>query len=196
MKKFICTLALILLAATLLAGQSEHPSKAVAPYPNELPGLQLYQQAKWKAIQPYISTQADVKRILGESVSVYEKRLGRYVNGYEDDPDWTIVVSYLGGGGDLPASVEGRVSHLTLYPKRRVSLQDAAFPPAFRRYTARGDYDGQTTVYYDACGLRYSVYETDAKDGSFHAGDLNVIIYGPSEADTQKQKNSAQARPQ
>ena len=196
MEKLTCIVVFMLLAATLITAQADHSSKAGSPYPNELPNLKLYQQAKWKAIQPYISNRADVDRILGEPVSVYQKSFGGYVNGYEDDPDWTIVVFYLGKGGDLPASLEGRVSDITLYPKKRVSLKGAEFPPAFRKYSSRDDADVQTTVHYDEFGLRYSVYATESTDGSFHAGDLKLIIYGPSNADTEKQKNSDQARPE
>jgi hypothetical protein len=195
MTKLICIVAFVLLSATLLAGQSERASNAVSPYPNELPNLQLFKQAKWKAIQPFVSTQADVDRILGQPVSVYQKSLGEYVNGYEDDPDWTIVVTYLGKGGDVPATAEGRVSHITLYPKKRVPLTRADFSSVFKRYGSRANREGEITVYYDQFGLRYSVYEADSADGSIHAGDLHVIIYGPSEVDIQKQKNSAQVRP-
>lgn len=195
MKRAISVALFILLVAPLVAAQSERSSTAVSRYPNELPVLQLYQQAKWKAIQPYVSTQADVDRILGQPVSLYQKSRGQYVNGYEDDPDWTIIVSYLGKGGDVPASAEGRVSHIYVYPKKRISLKRADFPPIFKRLSLRGGHDGETTVYYDEFGLRYSVHEADSADGSIRAGDLEVIIYGPSEADVEKQKNSAQVRP-
>ena len=45
-----------------------------------------------------------VDRILGEPLLVYDDILHDYVEGYEYDPDWTIVIDYVGKGGDLPNS--------------------------------------------------------------------------------------------
>jgi hypothetical protein len=97
--------ALALVAAQ--AGQS--PSKGGCPYPNELPTLKIYEQAKWNSLKPYVSTVDDIKKVLGKPVAVYDELLHTDVAGFQDDPDWTIVVDVVGEGGELPDSVAGRV---------------------------------------------------------------------------------------
>jgi hypothetical protein len=168
----------------LVAAQARQSlSKGQSPYPNELPNLKLYREAKWNSLQPYVSTIDDVEKLLGEPVPMLDDRLhGEF--GFEYDPDWTIVIDVVGKGGDLPDSVAGRVSLIYLHPKKSVSLVGADFS-AFRGYTYReGNEEG--TVYYDKFGLRYVVYEKDTADGRFHAGDLKSIMYGPSDEATAK----------
>ena len=36
------------------------------PYPNELPGFKLFDTAKWKTVNPLVTTAADVRSLLGE----------------------------------------------------------------------------------------------------------------------------------
>lgn len=195
MGKLINLIAYTLLAPAFVVGQAQQVSPdSESRYPNELPKLKLYRDAKWSSIQPYVSTFADVDRILGEPLLVYDDDLHGYVEGYKYDPDWTIVVNYLAKGGDLPDSVAGHVSHITLYPKKRVSLVGTEIPVAFIRYSYT-DRKGEGTVYYDKRGLRYSVYAKDSADGRFHAGDLNQIVYGPSEEDTEKYTNKGNPKP-
>lgn len=107
--------------------------------------------------------------------------------GYDSDPDWTIFVDVLGSDPDLTDSVRGRVVHVYLNPKKRISLVGADFS-AFKSYSYTDSRDPNVggTVYYDKFGLRYSVYAKDRPDGRFHAGDLESIIYGPSEEETAK----------
>ena len=63
---------------------------------------------------------------------------------------------------------------------------------AFRGYSyTEGNEEG--TVYYDKFGLRYSIYAKDSADGRFHAGDLQSIIYGPSDKETEKYTNKRKA---
>jgi hypothetical protein len=186
------------LAATFALGQIEQSSfKGSYIYPNELPQLKLYQEAKWSALEPYVSTRADVDRILGEPVPVYDELLRDYVNGYEYDGEWKVVITYIGQGGDLPDSLVGRVSHITLYPQKRVSLRGVEFLPTFSRYTYkdRRDSNVEGIVYYDKFGLRYSVYSKDSPDGRVHAGDLYLIIYGPSDEQTAKYTNKVKTHP-
>jgi len=195
MNKLASLVAPIFLALIFTVGQAQQlSSKRESPYPNELPNLKLYEDAKWKSLQPYISTRVDVDRILGEPVLVYDETLHSYVNGYEYDPDWRIVIAYVGKGGDLPNSLNGRVSHITLYPKKRVSLEGVEFTSAFRRYIYGTDGGMTGTVYYNEFGLRYSTFVKDSADGRFHAGDLNLIIYGPSDADTKKHTDIGKPR--
>src|SRR5712691_4144990 len=69
MNRFTSLVVFMLFALIFTVGQAQQLSaKGGRPYPNELPNLKLYQDAKWKSVQPYISTRADVDRILGEPV--------------------------------------------------------------------------------------------------------------------------------
>ena len=189
------SLVYVLLVVAFIIGQGEKlSSETESRYPNEMPTLKLYREAKWNAIQPYVSTHADVDRILGEPLLVYDDLLLGYVEGYEYDADWRIVMDYLGKGGDIPDSLEGRVSHITLYPKKRVSLEGVKFSAAFSRYLYTY-LSEEVMVYYDKFGLRYSVYAKDSTDGRFHAGDLKQIIYGPSDEATSKYTNRGKTKP-
>jgi hypothetical protein len=163
------------------AGQTS--SKAESSYPNELPNVKLYQEAKWNSLQPYVSTIDDVEKLLGEPVPIIDDRLhGDF--GFECDPDWIIVIDVVGKGEDLPDSVAGRVLLIRLYPKKRVSMVGADFS-AFRAYTYREGAE-EARVYYDQFGLRYVVYAKGTADGRFHTGDLESVMYGPSDAATAK----------
>ena len=185
MNKLSNLLVFMLCAFALVTAQTGHSSfKSESSYPNELPNLKLHEQAKWGALKPYVSTIDDVERLLGEPVAVYDELLHTYVAGFQDDPDWTIMIDVVGGGGNLPDSVAGRVLSIELYPKKRVSLVGANFS-AFRGATYTGP-DEETTSYYDSFGLRYVVFEKDTANGRFHAGDLKRIDYGPSDEATAK----------
>lgn len=186
MSKRITVLVITFIALAVAVAQTESRPKQTR-YPNELPNLKLYQDAKWNALKPYISTYDDGVKLLGEPVRVFNYRLHRDDWGYDYDPDWTIFVDVLGSDPDLTDSVRGRVVHVYLNPKKRVSLVGADFS-AFKAYTYTDSRDPNVegTVYYDKFGLRYSVYAKDTSDGRFHAGDLESIIYGPSEEETAK----------
>jgi hypothetical protein len=190
MNKFINVLVITFVALVVAAAQTESQPKRLC-YPNELPNLKLYEDAKWNALKPYVSTADDVDKLLGKPVRVFDYRLHRDDWGYDYDPDWTIFVDVLGSDPDLTDSVRGRVVHVYLNPKRRVSLIGADFS-AFKAYTFTDSRDPSVggTVYYDKFGLRYSVYAKDTADGRFHAGDLESIIYGPSDEETSKYRKS------
>jgi hypothetical protein len=187
MNKLSNLLVFTFYALALVAAQGgQSPSKVKSPYPNELPTLKLYQEAKWNSLKPLVSTIDDVEKLLGEPVPVADDRLhGDF--GFEYDPDWTIVISVVGKGGELPDSLAGRVFHITLYPKKRVSLVGADFS-AFRGATYTG-HDEETTSYYDKFGLWYSVYAKSTADGRFHPGDLEYVMYGPSDEARAKHSN-------
>ena len=185
MNKLTSVIASTFCAFALVAAQAgPSPSKGGRPYPNELPTLKIYEQAKWNSLRPYVSTVDDIEKVLGKPVAVYDELLHTHVPGFQDDPDWTIVIDVVGEGGDLPDSVAGLVLSVELYPKKRVSLVGADFS-AFRGATYTGR-DEETTSYYDKFGLRYVVFEKDTANGRFHAGDLKRIIYGPSDETTAK----------
>lgn len=184
MNKLINVLVITFVALAVAAAQTESQSKQPR-YPNELPNLKLYQDAKWNALKPYVSTADDADKLLGKPVRVFDYRLQRDDWGYDCDPDWTIFVDVLGGDPDLADSVRDRVVHVYLNPKKRISLVGADFS-AFKSYSYMDSRDPNVggTVYYDKSGLRYSVYAKDTPDGRFHAGDLESIIYGPSDEET------------
>lgn len=193
MKKLSSVVVFTFCALALVAAQTgQSPSRGESSYPNELPTLKLYEEAKWNSLKAYVSTIDDVEKLLGEPVRLLDGGLhGDF--GFEHDPDWTIVIEVVGKGGELPDSVVGRVSHITLYPRKRISLVGADFS-AFRRYTyTKGNEEGK--VYYDKFGLRYVVYAKDSGDGRFHAGDLARMIYGPSDKDTENYTNKGKSKP-
>jgi hypothetical protein len=193
MKKTLGVLAITLVALVLGVTQSEsQPGRS--RYPNELPNLKLYEDAKWKTLKPYISTVDDVVSLLGEPVPILDDRSRGDVQGYEYDPDWTVVVDVLGSDPDLKDSVRGRFLNVVLYPKKRVSVVGADFSE-FKvfSYTNSRQPNVEGTVYYDKFGLRYSVHAKDTPDGRFHAGDLESIIYGPSDEEKTKFKRTSPA---
>ena len=183
MKTIACLIGL-LLASVACATQAQVADQK-NPYPNELPTLKLYREAKWNSLRPYVSTEADIQKVLGKPVPFYDEVLRTEVPGYQDDFDWTIGISVVGKGGDLPDSVADRLADITLYPKRRFSLIGADFS-AFTPMSVHNRSGPETSVYYDKFGLRYVVYAEDASDERFHAGDLKEIIYGASNAETEK----------
>jgi hypothetical protein len=198
MNKPMIALVISFIAFAVAVAQAE--SQPQQPrYPNELPNLKLYQDARWNALKPYISTIDDGVKLLGEPVRVFDYRLQRYDWGY-DDPDWTIFVDVLGSDPDLTDAVRGRVLHVYVNPKKCISLVGADFS-AFKSDSSTYSRDpsvGGTVyamIYYDKFGLRYSVYAKDTPDGRFHAGDLASIIYGPSDEETARYRRSRPTTP-
>jgi len=193
--KQIVSIILFTFCILVASSAGQLPSKSESPYPNELPNLRIYQEAKWNALRPFVSTEDDIRKLLGKAVAVYDEALHTYVPGYQDDPEWTIVISVVDKGGSLSDSVAGRVYDITLYPKKRISLLGADFS-AFRGDTVI-DQQGneESTAYHDEFGLLYVVWAKDTADGRFHAGDLKEIIYGPSREDIEKYEKKRQAKP-
>jgi hypothetical protein len=190
MKTILSIIVLFLSTATCIAQTRVSAAEDNNPYPNELATLKLYREAKWKSLRPFVSTDADIRKILGKPVAIYDELLRSYVAGYDDDFDWTIVVSVVGKGGEVPDSYVDRLEHIELFPKRRVSLVGADFS-AFASMSVRDRSAPETTVYYDKFGLRYVIYAEDASDGHFHTGDLKRIIYGSSREDYERVTHKA-----
>jgi hypothetical protein len=96
-------------------------------YPNELPGYEFHERAKWGALQPLVSRQADAIALLGEQ------------NGFVDAGDgWKFGVLYWGESGScnghpFPAQLVGTVSQILLIPSARVSFVGVRFPAAFTK---------------------------------------------------------------
>jgi hypothetical protein len=177
---------LLLVVGFGYAGQTK-PTAAEGenPYPNELPTQKLFASSKLKSLRPYVSTQEQVHKVLGEPSPFHDwLQPTEVVAGYDFQFDWTIVVTIVGKGGDLPNSVVDRLDHLTLYPKRRVSLVGADFS-AFTVGALLYNSDLKLTVYSDKFGLRYVVHAEDAANGAFHVGDLKFIVYGASDQATE-----------
>ena len=141
-----------------------------------LPGYEFYERAKWGALLPLISRQAEVTALLGEQT------------GFVDSGDgWKFGVAIWGGpascnGHPFPAQLVGTVSRIVLVPTVRVSFVGVKFPAAFTKYRQYGSFDavGSWNMYRDDYGLEYAVYKKASRDGSVHAGDLKSISYGPS----------------
>jgi hypothetical protein len=174
----------LLLVAFTSATRAQTTVENKNPCPNELPTLKLYRDAKWNSLRPYVSTEREIHKLLGEPKPFYDELLRTDVAGYDGGFNWTIVVGIVGKGGDLPDTVVDRLDHITLYPNQRVSLVGADFSA----FSITGFYNSKakTTLYSDKFGLRYVVYAEDAADGSFHIGDLKLIEYGAAEEATLK----------
>lgn len=176
------------------------PSDEVKRYPNELPGYKFYEKAKWKSLEPLISTMADVRRVLGEpaeahDVSQYTKpypgdaAAKQPVLTYNLDDDWRVLVYFTRycfyDGPPLPTSLDDRLCTIDLIPKKPISFGAVAFPPIFKKKNVTA-IDAGWDQYTDGSGLVYEVYTTKAPSGSKQAGDLNRIKYGPSDAAIRK----------
>src|SRR6266849_3155384 len=131
MQAIACLISLLFASVACAAQAQVAAADDKNPYPNELPTLKLYREAKWNSLRPYVSTEADIRKVLGKPVPVYDEVLRTEVAGYQDDFDWTMVVSVVGKGGDLPDSVVDRLDSITLYAKRRISLVGADFSAFF-----------------------------------------------------------------
>lgn len=152
-------------------------ANAADSYPNELPGYEFQRTAKWGVLQPLLSTTAEVNALLGTATAL----------AFDSGPGWKYTVYFWGEGGSCdrrpyPASLVGRVAHIELVPKSRVSFLNVQFPAVFRKSELHGSHDrvGSWDVYKDEDGLEYHVYGKPSDDGTIAAGDLRAIVYGPS----------------
>jgi hypothetical protein len=166
-------LALFVLLPVAMTGQIQ--SERNIPYPNELPHFKLYEKAKWKELQPLISTEEDVHRILGDVRA-----------SYEFDPDWLILLSFVGKGSSTngrlwPESLTGRVSNIMLRPRKRISFKKVVFPATFKKgYGSASHTKSAWHVYSDGSGLQYYIFSNKVE--GHEVGDLYKIEYGASEA--------------
>ena len=169
---------MLLAVALLLAyggGESQAESRRRGRYPNELPGFKLYAQGKWKALRPYVSTKADVDRLLGEPSPV----LIPY------DSDWQVIVHYFESsstnGRPWGAAFKGTVDSLSFHPRRRVSFKGVVFPRAFKCGGIHFSHAPAPLMECsDGTGLAYQIYTGDSDDGDIREGDLREIVYGAS----------------
>jgi hypothetical protein len=185
MKSMVCRallLPIFLVGLVATARAQTGISTEESRFPNELPGFVLYRDAKWKTIEPFRSTKEEVERVLGEPVPMFSESLKAWMMGYENDPDWRLIVIYVGEGSSLPESLTGHVLNIRLEPKKRLSLEGFVFPVEFLKgYLKDRVRNIECFTYDDRYGLHYSLYAKDSPDGRFHKGDLQVIVYGASE---------------
>jgi len=121
---------------------------------------------------PYISDRDAVIRVLGDSSRV-------------ELNSWRIQALFVGerssvNGHPLAKNVTGRLAMVAIRPKRRVSMLNVKFPPAFDRTSGYvSEVNVSCDVYRDSFGLEYWTYAEDSQVGK--KGDLMEIRYGPSE---------------
>lgn len=169
-----------MLVAVLLSAPSPLPSQSHAwvRYPNELPSLKLYEEAKWSSIIPCVSKRRDVERVMGQPARIFDPRLydnkfHDYIVGYVSN-GWIVVITYdQTNPGDQP--LDDKVFDITLYPKQSISVQAAEFPSAFRRSTSK-EGDDETTIFGDEYGLVYVIY-SNVKSDTHYVGQLKLIRY-------------------
>jgi len=65
------------------ASANGYSQNVVNRYPNELPGYRFYATAKWKSLEPLISTLADVRKVFGKPTR--EVDLSQYFEPYPGD---------------------------------------------------------------------------------------------------------------
>jgi hypothetical protein len=174
-------------------GQSK--SEPSIKYPNELPGFRFYENAKWKSLEPLVSTIADVRRVLGEPKEAHDvsqvtkpypgdAAAKRPVFTYELNDDWQILIYFVRycfyEGPALPASLDDRLCSIDLLPKKRLSFEKVVFPPALKKKLETAIH-GEWNEYSDGSGLVYEVFTRKTAYGDERPGDLNRIKYGPSD---------------
>jgi hypothetical protein len=194
MKPPILTLLVFLLLASPLMGGYAQTGSA-RKYPGELPRYEFYATAKWKSLEPLVSTMADVRRLLGDptdarDVSQYTKpypgdaAAKEPVFTYDDvDNDWEILIYFVRycfyDGPAVPASLGDRLCTIDLLPKKRIAFDKIEFPTAFKKHHVTA-VDAAWDEYSDGSGLVYQVYTTRTPYGNKQPGDLFRITYGPS----------------
>ena len=194
---FLLLLFALAMPSPLMAAQGRPPLDLNQnnKYPHELPGFRFYQDAKWKTLEPLVSSMADVRRVLGSPTKVHD--ISHYakpypgdafaqepVFTYDTDEDWKILVYFVRycsyDGPDLPESMGNRLCTIELLPKKRISFKKVVFPSGFKKRNVTGVY-GNWDEYKDGTGLAYAVYTGPTTYGDEQPGDLNRIRYGPSD---------------
>lgn len=146
------------------------------PYPNEVPGFKLFDTARWRTVRPLVTTEADVRSLLGEPDPVL----------FDGGPDWEFIIYYWSGGTcdgrPYPETLIGKVASIEIIPRAPLSFAKVTFPSVFRKSDLHSSHDpvGSWDVYSDGSGLQYQIYRQASSDGKIRAHDLKSIVYGPS----------------
>ena len=164
-------------------------------YPNELPDFRFYEAAKWKTLEPLISTMADVRKVLGEpseanDTSQFTKpypgddKAKQPVFTYKLNSDWEVLVYFVKycfhGYFPLPDELDNKLCSIDLVPRKRTPFKSVVFPQVFKEKDV-GAVDGAWTEYSDKTGLFYEVYTNPGPYGDEKPGDLNRIVYTASD---------------
>ena len=102
-------------------------------------------------------------------------------------PGWRVFVYWVGDYKDNTVNghlwkqnITGRLSSLEIVPRKRVSMRQVKYPPAFTHsYGHVSEINVSCDVYRDDSGLEYWIYSENSKVGK--KGDLMSIVYGPSD---------------
>ena len=190
-------------ALTFLLGYGVVGVKAGASdrYPNEILGFQLYKGAKWASLTPLKSRMADVRQVLGPPDDAHD--LANYSQPYPgdgtakcavwdySDGDWTILVyfdSYTFADRSQPLPEDqDLVSTIDLIPRTPIPFHFKYIPPTFESMPVDAPC-ARWIEYRDTYGLKYEVFTSKTAYGDEQPGDLNRIVYGPSDAEISEYK--------
>jgi hypothetical protein len=165
------------------------------PYPNEIEGYKFWATAKWRTLVPLESTLADVRRVLGapESESDIASLSAPYpgddkavqpVLSYSLSDGWHayvyLVRSNLSVASKYAAAVQDRLLSIDLVPDASVPFAGRVPESIFHVDKSVGVVS--ELVYADGSGLSYQVYLHTSAHEHTRAGDLDRIVYGPSDA--------------
>lgn len=184
MKQILFTLFLFVIffsTSTLSKAQFED-----VLYPNEAQGYEFYKSGKLKELRYLVSTKDDVKRIFGENCE----------HGCDYDESWKVSFSYVNSGwsrttteNGQPQRFEpspvyvGKLSGITLYPKKRISFENVVFPEAIKCNRSNSE-EARVRICMDSQILWYSLFDEDTKDGKHFKGDIiNIHYLPPKEVD-------------
>lgn len=192
MGRLIFVVGVVLFGLGAMSAQNNPPR-----YPNELPGYRFYSNARWRSLEPLVSTIDDVRKVMGNPYQANDN--ASYSESYPGDAaaqepvftyrlnrDWEVLVYFVSSCAwkvprDIPSN---RLCSVELIPRKHVSFRAIQFPDVFRRRHIAA-VDGQWDEYVDGTGLRYEVYTAKTPYGGDVPGDLNRIAYGPAKSEPQ-----------
>jgi hypothetical protein len=180
-------------------------------YPNEVVGYQFYSSATWRALAPFRSTMADVRKALGKPTECHDIANHNPLSPYPGDekavqPVWTYdlneqwqMLVYFVKSTAINRRLFDESLYNTLYsieyiPKKPVRFDLSRLPSGFGRYHAEAA-DAAWDEYSDGTGLVYAVYTSRVPYGEQVPGDLNRIIYGPPKELLPNQRNKKMVQP-
>jgi hypothetical protein len=210
-RSILLLICLTVLSASFVGAQSKSKSKKTSntklqvnkvigikseKYPNELSDFRFYETAKWKSLEPLVSTMADVRKVLGEpseanDVSQYTKpypgddKAKQPVFTYELNSDWQVLIYFVKycfqGYVPLPDEFDNKLCSIDLIPKKRVPFKEIVFPDVFNKKDVSAIH-GAWTEYSDGTGLFYEIYTKPGPyDKESKPDDLNRIVYTASD---------------
>lgn len=188
--------------AAVTAGATKTPPP-VAPkgneYPNELAGFRIAASAPWRSLRRLESTMADTRRALGDPKSASD--LAHYSDPYPGDgvaeqpvweydvtvnaSKWTMLVYFVKSDyyakRRYPVALHDRLLSIDYVPVGNLPFAVSALGSFRKSHTTAAD--ASWDEWTDGSGLIYEVYSKPRRNGG-SAGDLNRIVYGPSDEQT------------